>query len=60
METKQEDGKHDDKNCCAKGGCGCKALKVIALLLIGGLGGYCAGKRCHTAAPTASAIVQPK
>jgi hypothetical protein len=42
----------EEKACCAKKCCG-KSLAVIALLAIGGAGGYLAGKCCasRTAAP---------
>jgi hypothetical protein len=47
------------EKCCMGGKCcGGKALKVIALLAIGGLGGFFAG-RCHAQKVDAPAIVQP-
>ena len=51
-----QEGKEGEKGCCSKGKCcGCKALAVVALLLIGGIGGYlggrhCAGKSCPVSA----------
>lgn len=40
----QEGGK---EGCCAKGKCcGAKALVAVALLGIGGIGGYFCGRQC--------------
>lgn len=53
----QNDAK-DGKGCCDKSKCcGGKALAVIALLTIGGAGGYAAGKCC--AAKHATAVEAP-
>lgn len=44
MENKQEAGKG---GCCDKAKCcGGKALAALALLAIGGLGGYFCGRQC--------------
>lgn len=58
MENQEE---KDGKACCSKKCCGGKALGVIALLLIGGAGGYFAGKHCKSCAVPApvAAPVQP-
>ncbi len=56
MDNEKKDGQ-DGKACCdAKKCCGGKSLAVIALLAIGGAGGYLAGKCC--AAKTAPAAVE--
>ena len=62
MENQEKKDGQDGKACCDKTKCcGGKALAVIALLSIGGAGGYLAGQcrasRC--AVPAGSAPVQP-
>ena len=44
MDDQKKEGT-DEKACCAKKCCG-KSLAVIALLAIGGAGGYLAGRCC--------------
>ena len=60
MET--QENKEAEQGCCKKGKCGCggKALAALALLLVGGLGGYCAAKHCGSknAAPGVSTPVE--
>ncbi len=59
MDNENKDG----KSCCDKSKCcGGKGLAVLALLLIGGAGGYAAAKCCgaKSAAPAAAeAPAQP-
>ena len=59
METQEtkEGGK-----CCSKAACcGGKALAAVALLAVGGLGGYFCGRTCSVKdAPAASAPAQTK
>ncbi|MDE2291541.1 MAG: hypothetical protein KGL53_05615 [Elusimicrobia bacterium] len=53
-ETETKDG----KGCCSKGKCcGGKGLAALALLLLGGLGGWAAATHCcaKPAAPAAQA-----
>lgn len=46
MENEKTEG---GKSCCeTKKCCGCKVLAALLLLLVGGLGGYCIGKRCQS------------
>lgn len=48
----------DEGKCCSKGRCcGCKALAAIALLALGAVGGFFAGRHCAAtcAVPAASA-----
>lgn len=59
MET--QEGKDGGKECCAKAKCcGGKALAAIALLAVGGLGGYFCGRKCAVkeGPPAASASVE--
>ena len=52
METQVN--KEDGKECCGKGKCcGAKALAAVALLAIGGLGGYFCGSHCAAKAAAA-------
>lgn len=45
---KNQEGEEEGGGCCGKGKCcGGKALAALALLLLGGIGGYFAG-RCGT------------
>lgn len=57
-----QEGKGDEKGCCTKSKC-CtgKALAALALLLVGGVGGYFAGKNCGKVCPVREAVapVQP-
>ena len=55
MET--QEGKGDEKGCCAKTKC-CtgKALAALALLLVGGFGGYFAGRNCGKVCPVAESV----
>ena len=57
MENEEKDG----KACCSKKCCGGKGLAVLALLLVGGAGGYiagrCASKGC--ALKNATAVEAP-
>ncbi|TPW20656.1 MAG: hypothetical protein FD126_1471 [Elusimicrobia bacterium] len=66
QETKDE--KVDEKGgCCSKAKCcGGKTLAALALLLVGGFGGYFAGRSCgkvcpvsQTAAPAAAPTQTP-
>lgn len=41
-----EEKKDEGKACCGKGSCCCKAFKAVALLVVGGIGGYFAGRHC--------------
>lgn len=54
-------GEADEKGCCsgAKKCCGGKALAAIALLAIGGIGGYAAGKCCASRAAAAAPAPAP-
>lgn len=55
----EKDGQ-DGKSCCAKGKCcGGKALVAVALLAVGGLGGYFAGKCCALKHSAPAAVEQP-
>jgi hypothetical protein len=54
METQEKDG----KGCCEKKCCGGKALAVIGLLALGGLGGFVAGKHCQHSCPVPAAQTQ--
>lgn len=57
MDNEKKDGQ-DGKACCDKSKCcGGKALAVIALLAVGGAGGYLAGRCC--AAKTPAAVEAP-
>jgi hypothetical protein len=61
MET--EEKKEEGKSCCpcGKSKCCCKAFGAVALLVVGGIGGYFAGRHCASksdAAPAASAPAQ--
>ncbi len=61
MDNQEKKDAQDGKACCSKTCCG-KSLAVIALLAIGGAGGYLAGKCCaakHGAAATVEAPAQP-
>ena len=59
-----EEKKDEGKSCCSKSSCCCKAFGAIALLVVGGIGGYFAGRHCAScamrtaAAPAASAPAQ--
>lgn len=58
MDNDKKDGQ-DAKGCCDKSKCcGGKGLAVLALLLVGGAGGYLAGK-CCAAKPGAAAVEAP-
>lgn len=48
MENQNQDVKTEGKGCCGTKSCRCcgKALAVLALLAIGGLGGWALGKHC--------------
>ena len=50
------------KTCCTKGKCcGCKALAAVALLALGGVGGYFCARHCAAKAETAvAAPAQPQ
>ena len=48
MENQEK--KEEGESCCSKGGCCCKAFKAIALLVIGAIGGFLAGRYCATCA----------
>ena len=61
MDAQEKTGTPDDgKVCCSKGKCCGKSLAALALLLIGGAGGYLCARHCPTKpeAP-ASAPIQP-
>ncbi len=50
----EKDQKEGTESCCSKKKCcGCKALAAVALLLLGGVGGYLAGRHCAVCAPQA-------
>jgi hypothetical protein len=51
-----QEGKEGEAGCCAKTKCCGKALAALALLAVGGLGGYLAGRCCpaRTSAPAAT------
>lgn len=54
QETKGEKG--DEKGCCAKTKCcGGKTLAALALVLVGGLSGYFAGRNCGKVCPIGEA-----
>lgn len=56
MENQEKDG----KACCGKEKCcGGKALAAIALLAIGGAGGYLAGKCCKAKCAAPAAVEAP-
>jgi hypothetical protein len=57
MENEKKEGA-DEKACCAKKCCG-KSLAVIALLAIGGAGGYLAGKCCGAKHAAPAAVEAP-
>ena len=57
MDEQKKDGT-DEKACCAKKCCG-KSLAVIALLAIGGAGGYLAGKCCGAKNAAQAPVVTP-
>lgn len=57
-----EGTKEAGKTCCSKSSCCCKAFKAVALVVVGGIAGYFAGRHCgscplKTAAPAAGAAV---
>ena len=58
-----QEGKEAEKGCCKKGSCCCggKALAALALVLVGGLGGYCVAKHCASTSsvPAVSAPAKP-
>ncbi len=60
-----EEKKEEGQTCCSKGGCCCKAFKAIALLVIGGIVGFFAGRQCAMcsakmhSAPAVSAPATP-
>lgn len=58
METAQE-GKEEGKGCCGTKKCCGKALGALALLLIGGAGGYFAARHCKVCAVDAPAVSAP-
>ena len=43
-----QEAKEGEKGCCAKAKscCGCKALAAVALLAVGGLGGFFCARHC--------------
>ncbi len=48
-EEKKAEGREEGKSCCpcGKSSCCCgKAIGAIALLVVGGIAGYFAGRRC--------------
>jgi hypothetical protein len=50
----QENKEGEKGGCCSKGKCcGGKALGAVALLVVGGLGGYFAGRHCGVSQNTA-------
>jgi hypothetical protein len=53
--TESKDG---EKACCTKGKCCGKALAALALLLIGGAGGYFCARHCGS--KTEAAVSQPQ
>ena len=61
-----EEKKEEGKSCgcpCGKSKCCCKAFGAVALLVVGALGGYFAGRHCKscamkTEAPAVSAPAQ--
>jgi hypothetical protein len=56
------EGEGEEKGCCAGHGrrCCCKALAAVALLLVGGVGGWFAG-RCSALKQIApAAVTAPK
>jgi hypothetical protein len=55
MENESKDG----KSCCDKSKCCGKALAAIALLAIGGVGGYFCGKSCALKQMNAPAVSAP-
>lgn len=56
MENESKDG----KGCCDKSKCcGGKALVALALLAIGGAGGYVAGKCCAKKSAAPAAVEAP-
>ena len=60
MDQKDAQEKTGESCCSKKSCCGCKALAVIGLLAVGGLGGYFWGHRCgaNVAAPAAVSPVK--
>lgn len=56
MDEKDTQGKTGESCCAKKSCCGCKALAAIALLAIGGLGGYFWGHRCGTNVAVPAAV----
>ena len=50
-----EEKKDEGKSCCAKGNCCCKAFKAVALVVVGGIAGYFAGRHCGMCPMKASA-----
>ena len=52
MDTQEKDG---EKGCCGTGkSCFCKALVAVALLALGGVGGYFCGRSCALKSAAAS------
>jgi hypothetical protein len=55
----------EKEGCCSGHGCGCcggKAIKMLIILLLGGVIGYIAGSRCpyhHGACPMPMTNTQP-
>ena len=59
MDNKTE-GQEDGKACCGpKGKCCGKAAAVLALLLVGGAGGFFAGRHCNKVCPTSPSASTP-
>ncbi|MBI3550990.1 MAG: hypothetical protein HY077_00605 [Elusimicrobia bacterium] len=55
-----QDKKDEGQGCCTKGKCcGGKALAAVALLAVGGLGGYFCGRHCG-AKDQPAAVSAPK
>lgn len=59
MDNKETQGeKIEEKGgCCSKSKCcGGKTLAALALLLVGGLGGFAAGRHCGKVCPVREAV----
>ncbi|MFI5361981.1 MAG: hypothetical protein ACHQ49_08440 [Elusimicrobiota bacterium] len=41
-----EEKKDEGKACCGKSSCCCRAFKAVALVVVGGIAGYFAGRHC--------------
>jgi hypothetical protein len=54
----QENKEGEKGGCCTKGKCcGGKALGAVALLVVGGIGGYFAGRHCTACAMTSGPAI---